>query len=97
MDTLQPAPAPIVQDASLRFGDFAHEPVMSESADLMKELDQSINQAVDYAQAGPSHQMNGYPETQNPTSADDQPEFELVINRSAKKPAESKLRRQKKK
>jgi hypothetical protein len=70
---------------------------MTESANLIHELDQTVAQAVDYAQAGPSNHV-GYMAEGTSQPVDDQPEFELVINRSTKKPApEGKLRRQKKK
>jgi hypothetical protein len=97
MEQPSPAPPAFVQDESVRFGDFDQDQVMAESANLIHELDQTVAQAVDYAQAGPSNHV-GYMKGTSSQPVDDQPEFELVINRPTRKPApEGKLRRQKKK
>jgi hypothetical protein len=97
MEQPSPAPPAFIQDDSVRFGDFDQDQVMTESANLIHELDQTVAQAVDYAQAGPSNHV-GYMEGTSSQPVDDQPEFELVINRPTRKPApEGKLRRQKKK
>jgi hypothetical protein len=98
MEPPSPAQPAVLQDESMRFGDFDQDQVMTESANLIQELDQTIAHAVDYAQAGPSNHAGYSMAEVSIQQADDQPEFELVINRSTKKPAtEGKLRRQKKK
>lgn len=78
------------QQEPMQYDDLNAE--IAASAHLIREIDAGLNNAVDFAQPGPSHQDHSYSDTMNmPIEG---PEFHEVVNRAIRKHAgETKIRK----
>jgi hypothetical protein len=92
----QPARSSMIQDESLQFGDFDNDSVMTESANIIKALDPTVKDHMDYCQPGPSSQAHGYMDPTEDKPTPDEHEYKEV-SYEKKHATESKLRKGRKK